>query len=170
MSSTIGVLFLVEREPSLRSLWQANHAVSPEQNIFSEIHLMQSFKSLQGTLWFPTLDIQTRYVAASAVTDRQTHTHTERLPYPSHMRRGLKIISYSLANWITGQSQLILHCTCGVQYNNKHTLKALWDGSQTAHLFFEFLTHFSILKLDWSIKRHRHAIVLAGAVRTLSYT
>ena len=36
--------------------------------------------------------------------------------------------------------------------------------------FFEFLTHFSILKLDWSMKRHRHAIALAGAAHTLSYT
>ena len=32
--------------------------------------------------------------------------------------------------------------------------------------FFEFLTHFSILKLDWSMKRHRHAIALAGAAHT----
>ena len=36
--------------------------------------------------------------------------------------------------------------------------------------FFEFLTHFSILKLDWSMKRHRHAITLAGAAHALSYT
>ena len=49
MSSTIGV-FLVEREPSRQSSWQANHAVSPEQNIFSEIHAMKTFESLQGTL------------------------------------------------------------------------------------------------------------------------
>ena len=77
MSSTIGV-FLVEREPSRRSSWQANHAVSPEQNIFSEIHMMQSFKNLQGTLQCLNLDIQTRYVAASAVTDRQTDTHTHK--------------------------------------------------------------------------------------------
>ena len=81
MSSTIGV-FLVEREPSRRSSWQENHPVSPEQNIFSEIHAMKTFKSLQGTLRCLNLDIQTRYVAASAVTDRQlqtdrhTHTHT----------------------------------------------------------------------------------------------
>ena len=53
MSSTIGV-FLVEREPSRRSSWQANHAVSPEQ-VFSEIHTMQIFKSLQGTLRYLTL-------------------------------------------------------------------------------------------------------------------
>ena len=70
MSSTIGV-FLVEREPSHRSSWQANHAISPEQNIFSEVHTIQILKSLQGTL----LDIQMRYVVASAVTDTHTHTH-----------------------------------------------------------------------------------------------
>ena len=31
--------------------------------------------------------------------------------------------------------------------------------------FFEFRTHFSILKLDWSMKRHRQAIALAGVAR-----
>ena len=36
--------------------------------------------------------------------------------------------------------------------------------------FFEFLTHFSILKPNWSMKRHRHAIALAGVARVLSYT
>ena len=35
MSSTSGV-FLIERESSRRSLWQANHAISPKQNILSE--------------------------------------------------------------------------------------------------------------------------------------
>ena len=94
MSSTIGV-FLVEREPSHRSLWQANHAISLEQNIFSKIHTMQIFKSLQGTLWRLTLGVQTRYVAASVVTDRrtdgQTHTHTHRTTTVTlwHMHRGL---------------------------------------------------------------------------------
>ena len=75
MSSTIGV-FIVEREPSRRSSWQANHAVSPEQNTFSEIHAMKTFKTLQGTLQCLNLDIQTRYVAASVVTDTHTHKTT----------------------------------------------------------------------------------------------
>ena len=42
---------------------------------------------------------------------------------------------------------------------------ALRRKSNRAPIFFEFLTHFSILKLDWSMKRHRHAIALAGTVR-----
>ena len=45
---TIGV-FLVEKQPSRRSLWQANNAISPEQNVFSEVHTMHVFKSLQET-------------------------------------------------------------------------------------------------------------------------
>ena len=51
MSSTIGV-FLVEREPSRRSSWQANYTVSPEQNIFSEIQALKAYKELyDASIW-----------------------------------------------------------------------------------------------------------------------
>ena len=39
---------------------------------------------------------------------------------------------------------------------------ALRRKSNRVPIFLEFLTHFSILKLDWSMKRRRHAIALAG--------
>ena len=42
-----------------------------------------SAKSTQYMAW------QTRYVAVTELTDRQTDTHTERLQKPSRMRRGL---------------------------------------------------------------------------------
>ena len=94
MSSTIGV-FVVERELSRRSSWQPNHPISPEQNIFSEVHTIQIFKSLQGPLRGLTLDIQMRYVVANAVIDRHTdtHTHTHKTTTVTlrRMRRGLMI-------------------------------------------------------------------------------
>ena len=57
-SSTIGV-FLVKRESSRRSSLQTNHAISPEQNIFSEGHTIQIFKSLQGTLLWGAVCLKT---------------------------------------------------------------------------------------------------------------
>ena len=69
VSSTIGV-FLVERESRVAAL-------SPEQNIFSEVRTIQIFKSLQGTLRCLTLDLQMRYIVASALTDRQTDTQND---------------------------------------------------------------------------------------------
>ena len=76
MSRIIGVL-LVEKELNRRSSWQANNAISPEQNIFSEVYTIQIFKSLQETVYRLTLDIQTRYVALSAITDRQIHRYID---------------------------------------------------------------------------------------------
>ena len=69
-----------------------NVAKTFEQNVFNEIHTIQILKLPQkanGTL-FSTYTCKTGiYVAASAVTDTHRHSHTERLPYPSRMRRGL---------------------------------------------------------------------------------
>ena len=58
-----------------RESWVANHCrkqITPEQIILSKAHMVQIFKSLQGTLWCITSNMQTRYVAASMVTDKQT--------------------------------------------------------------------------------------------------
>ena len=52
MSSTIG-MFLVERESSCQSLWQANHTISPEFNFFSKIHTIQIFKIFKELLLMP---------------------------------------------------------------------------------------------------------------------
>ena len=83
VSSTIGV-FLVERESRVT-------AISPEQNIFSEVHTIQIFKNLQGTLRCLTLDLQTRYTVASALIDRQIDRQTHRTTTVTLrcMRRGL---------------------------------------------------------------------------------
>ena len=39
--------------------------------------MIQIFETLQEAVCRLTLDVQTRYVAASAVTDRHTHRHTD---------------------------------------------------------------------------------------------
>ena len=84
MSRTIGVL-LSRKSRVANHRGRQNNAISPEGNVFSEVHTIHVFKSLQETVRHLTLDILTRYVAASAVTDTQTDTHTKRLPEPSCM-------------------------------------------------------------------------------------
>ena len=74
VSRTIGVFFVM-KEPSHRSWLQANYAISPEQNIFSEVHAVHIFKGRRETVCRLTLDTQTRCVAASVVTHTHTHTH-----------------------------------------------------------------------------------------------
>ena len=69
-------MFFVEKEPSHRSSWQVNDAISPEQNVFSEVHTIHIFKNLQQTLHHLILDIQVWYVAAGMVTDTPTLTGT----------------------------------------------------------------------------------------------
>ena len=59
-----------------RSLESANEAKTGEQSVFGEIHTNHELGMPQGTLQHRKLDSQTRYVAASAVTDRQTDKPT----------------------------------------------------------------------------------------------
>ena len=49
VSRTVAVFLSIESQVP-RSLWQANDAISPEQNVFSEVDMIQIFKSLRGTL------------------------------------------------------------------------------------------------------------------------
>ena len=67
VSRTIGV-FLVEREPSHRSLWQANDIISPEQTFSvksTQYESLKAYKELyDASFW--TL----RYTAASVVIDK----------------------------------------------------------------------------------------------------
>ena len=60
-----------------RSLELANDAKTGEQSIFGEIHTNHAFETPKGTLQHRKLDLQTRYVAASVITDRQTHKPTK---------------------------------------------------------------------------------------------
>ena len=64
VSRTSGVLF-VEKELSHLSLWQANNAISPEGNVFNEVHTIHIIKSQQETVCCLTLDILTRYIVCS---------------------------------------------------------------------------------------------------------
>ena len=73
MSRTIGVFFGRETAES-PIIVTANDTISPKQNVFSEVHTIYIFKSLQETRYCLTLDVKTRYVAVSAVTN--THTHS----------------------------------------------------------------------------------------------
>ena len=54
VSRTIGVFF-VEKEPSRSSLWQANDAISPEQNIFHEVHTMHTMHIAYKKLYIASL-------------------------------------------------------------------------------------------------------------------
>ena len=73
--SRIICVFFVEKELSRQSSWQTNNAISL---IFSEVHIIHIYKSLQETVHCLILDIITRYVAASAVTDTHTHSLTHK--------------------------------------------------------------------------------------------
>ena len=46
----IGV-FIIEKELNYRSSGQANNAISPKRNVFSEVHTTHIFKSLQETAY-----------------------------------------------------------------------------------------------------------------------
>ena len=59
-----------------RSLESANDAKTGEQSVFGEIHTNHELGTPKGTLQHRKLDSQTRYVAVSVVTDRQTDKPT----------------------------------------------------------------------------------------------
>ena len=48
VSRTIGVFFFVKKELSHQSSWQENTIISPEWNVFSEVHTNYKYKSLKA--------------------------------------------------------------------------------------------------------------------------
>ena len=70
-----------------RSLELANDAKTGEQSVFGEIHTNHGFGTPQGTLKHRKLDSQTRYVAASVVTDRQNDTQNDYSNTAAHAPR-----------------------------------------------------------------------------------
>ena len=54
----------VQKKLSHRSSWQANHAISPKQNVFGKVHTMHIFKSLQENCISPHFEYNYKQVCS----------------------------------------------------------------------------------------------------------